>query len=87
MVTYVVAAEMPGHNVLMGSYASPNITSDVGALIVYTMKFFIWTLTANCFSAAISMVKEHYKVEHGLCLHLEGKLIITLKSLHIALVR
>lgn len=72
MVVYMVAVEMPGHNVLMGSYAAPNINPDVGALIIYTIKFLLWTLTVNCTSAAISLIKEHYKVMDALCLHLSG---------------
>lgn len=73
MVVYVAASEMPGYNVLLGSYATYSITPDVAALVVYTIKFVILTLTLNCFSVAISLLKEHYKVADANCFHVTGK--------------
>lgn len=64
---------MPGYNVLMGSYANSSITPDVAALVVYTIKFFILTLTLNCFSVAMSLLKEHYRVTNADCFHITGR--------------
>lgn len=70
-----MAMEMPGYNVLMGFYVAPNVTSDTAALILYTIKFLILTLTLNCFSASISLVTEHYRADAN-CFHVTGIYVI-----------
>lgn len=73
MVVYVVASEMPGYNVLIGSYTAPGVLPNIAAVIVYTANFFILTLTLNCFSVTISLLKEHYKVINAKCFRITGR--------------
>lgn len=68
----MVTAEMPGTNVLLGSFATQEVTPDIAALIVYTIKFFLLTLTTNTLSIAMSLVKDHYKVLDANCFHVTG---------------
>lgn len=73
-MTFWIATELPGNSVLMGAYAAPNISPSVAALMIYTIKYFILILTMNCFSAAVTLVVQHYKVPGANCFHLTGKI-------------